>query len=134
MMGFCAILYGCAAEEEVVPRQDVSGTVTFLGEPLKVGSIEFRPQAGGPGASSAGAPILDGAFQVARDKGPIPGKYKVLIVSHDGSQPSAGEFVEPGTRAKPPRELIPAKYNTTSTLTAEIFGDRPNVLKFDLVK
>ena len=126
--------HGCSPEEEVLPRQEVSGTVTFLGEPLKTGSIELRPIAGGAGASSVGGPIQDGSFQIKRDSGPVPGKYKVLIVSNGGSSAKEGEFVEPGTRAKPPRELIPAKYNQSSTLATEVVSDGPNVMKFDLVK
>jgi hypothetical protein len=47
----------------------------------------------------------------------------------DGTEQAPG----PETGKAPPKEPVPARYNTQSTLTAEVRGDRANNLEFSLV-
>ena len=59
-------------------REGVRGTVTLDGEPLESGSISFRP-APGNSASSAGGRIARGRYEIAADRGLLPGEYLVTI-------------------------------------------------------
>jgi hypothetical protein len=96
-------------------RNAVSGTVTYKGQPVD-GIIEFVP-AGGE-ATQAGATVEKGKYSIPRDKGLVPGNYKVMIFSPDNKQvtpdPGGNPFF---AKAK---ERIPAKYNEQTTLTREV--------------
>jgi hypothetical protein len=129
---------GCSGSSDNLPREPISGTVTLDGQPLAGGTIEFTPSAGaaGPGeGASGGSPISGGKFSIERDKGLVPGKYRVVV--HAASAAAAGApKAEPGGRPKAsdrPKEIIPAKYNAESTLTAEVKKGGPTEFKFDLV-
>jgi hypothetical protein len=83
--------------------------------------------------------ITDGRFQVARDVGPVPGKYSVMIFA-GGEPPAAaaapGQASKSGTRSanQPPMGLglIPLRYNLKTELTAEVTSGGPNQYTFDL--
>jgi len=119
------LLTGCG------PRQSsVKGTVTFDGAPVEEGSISFFPE---PGTESrkASAAILNGAFAIPAEAGPMPGKFRVEInwVKKTGRKaPSA----DPGMPDIDERiEAIPEKYNSASTLVREITPGE-NTLEFVL--
>ena len=119
------LVCGCGGGGDAGGRLAVSGTVHYKGEPVQTGSIEFVPH---PGVKTqSGSPITNGRFSIPKDKGLEPGAYTVKI--------SAMEAVaggEPGGLPGPdPKELIPAKYNTKSTLTKEIKTGETN-LEFKL--
>jgi hypothetical protein len=125
-----ALLAGCGASDNL-PRQPVTGTVKFNGEPLKTGLIEFQPA--GPGIATTGAAaITGGSYSLGRSEGLQPGKYEVRISSAPQTierQPGA----LPGDNPLPPaKELIPAKFNAKTTLSADISKDGPNKFDFDL--
>src|SRR5438132_10117593 len=82
-------LAGCGGAGDQLPREPVSGTVTFDGQPLKSGTIRFVPVQTKEGIDSGGM-VTDGRFAVPRQEGPVPGNYKVMIFA-------AGE---PGAAAK----------------------------------
>lgn len=108
------ILAGCGTGQ--VP---LKGTVTFAGAPIEEGSISFFPE---PGTESrkASAAILNGAYEVPVERGPMPGKFKVEIswVKRSGRKvPHA----DPGMPDIDERiEAIPTKYNSATTLVREI--------------
>ena len=112
-VGLLAVLLaGCGRSDG---RQAVSGTVTFKGQPVD-GLIEFVP-AGGE-ATQAGTTIEKGKYSIPREKGLVPGTYKVMIFSPDNKE------VTPDPGGNPffakARERIPAKYNEQTTLTREV--------------
>ncbi len=114
------------------PGRAITGTVTLDGRPLDEGRIEFRPI--GPGAS-AGASIERGSYRIAADQGPIPGPYRVNISSaqvSDAAGPGGEADPGPGRGGPGASERIPARYNASSTLTAEVKADGPNVFEFPL--
>ena len=127
IVGAFALLFlaGCG------PRAaTIKGTATFDGIPIEEGSISFLPE---PGTESrkASAAILQGAFEVPAERGPMPGKFRIeiswvkktgkKIASADPGMPDVDERIE----------AIPARYNTESTLVREITpGD--NKLEFAL--
>jgi len=123
-------LAGCG-EGDNLSRNAVSGTVKFNGEPLKNGLIEFQPAA--PGISTtAAAGITDGSYSLSTSQGLQPAKYEVRITS-------APQIVErkpgemPGDNPMPAaKEIIPAKYNAKTTLTAEVVQGGTNRFEFDL--
>jgi hypothetical protein len=113
----------CAGGCQGDPSQGtVQGEVTFDGQPLKEGSIRFSPVDGQ--SATAGARISDGKFTA---KVPV-GKHKVEINAPKatGRKMRAGdEMVDELT------ELLPPKYNSQSTLDADVKrGTQP--LRFDL--
>jgi len=106
-------LAGCTAEKTA----SIYGKVTLDNEPVASGSIVFLPSSG-PGKKAAAA-IENGLYSIAAaDKLP-PGSYRVEISwrKPTGRQiPSA----DPGIMTDERREAVPARYNTESTLTADI--------------
>lgn len=109
---------GCGGSGDTLPRQAVTGMVTYDGQPLKEGRINFTPS--DPNAKDpvfGGAPIKDGKYTIDKEVGLVPGKYNVAI---SGSSSEIDKGDSPGSAKGLPKELLPDKYNTKSTLTAEI--------------
>jgi hypothetical protein len=101
-------------------RLAISGQVTFEGQPLDQGSIQFTPLDSESGISG-GAIIQNGSYTIEAEKGLAPGKYRVRIFSAEAS----GEAEEmPGMSEEAPKERIPAQYNVESTLEADVSGDK----------
>jgi hypothetical protein len=128
---------GCSTESSPtsnMPRREVSGKVTFDGQPLAVGKIQFVPV--DPGTEKtprlpASGTIKDGTFTIPQEEGPVPGKYLVSISSQPAREVTADK--EPGSLGKAGPEKIPDKYNRKTALETEI-KDSENALTFDLVK
>jgi hypothetical protein len=117
LVALATSLAGCGAPQDDLPRQAVSGTVKFKGEPLKAGVIQFQPKS--QGSSTAGAAgIVDGKYSIVKAEGLVPGSYQVTITSVAEAAKQTGGM--PGDPVPPPKEPIPAKYNAKTTLTAEI--------------
>jgi hypothetical protein len=105
---------GCGGGSGPGGRLGVSGSVSYKGQPVDQGSIEFIPIGGGK--SQQGAAIQGGKYSIPAKQGLLPGKYGVKISSLEG-----GGAAEPGGLPGPePKERLPAKYNTKSTLEREI--------------
>ena len=119
----CGVLCGCDAAEPV--GNPVSGTVTFQGQPLDQGSIQFSPAAGQ--GTFSGGPITDGQYSVPAEQGLEPGMYDVRISKKVGGPPPSDEL--PGETKEIPKELIPAQYNSRTKLKADIKDSGEN--KFD---
>ena len=98
----------------------VSGTVTFDGQPVSEGAIIFRPT--NPDSRPEGGPIRTGKFSVRIR----PGSYKVEIVA---SRPIPDSDTGMGLRHE---GYIPSKYNSQTTLSAEVKAAGPNEFVFDL--
>jgi hypothetical protein len=126
-------LSGCGGGDGL-DRQTVTGQVVFDGQPLKEGEILFFPtSATGKDAVATGAHISGGSYTISREDGPIPGNYKVQITAAGGAQaPPASADAMPGTGPIHARELIPAKYNVQSTLTADVKAGETNKFDFTL--
>jgi hypothetical protein len=118
-----AIVFVAGCGDDTGGRLAITGSVDYKGVPLDQGSIEFLPH---PGVKTqAGATITNGRYSIPADKGLEPGMYTVKISSIEGPDVS----VEPGgLPGKEPKERLPAKYNTKSTLTKEV---KKGETKFD---
>jgi hypothetical protein len=98
-------------------RRAVSGDVSLDGEAVNGGSIVFLPAAGE--GSKGAAEIVDGKYAIPPEQGLPPGNYRVEIrwSKPTGKQIPSGD---PGMLMDERLEAMPAKYNSDSTLTAEI--------------
>ena len=107
------LMSGCGGASSAA----LHGTVTLDGAPVTNGSIVFFPVAGeGPKASAA---IEDGKYTIPAEEGLQPGVYRVEVSWHKSTGrkiPSA----DPGIMMDETKEAIPARFNTDSTLTAEL--------------
>ena len=122
-------LAACGCGSGPSGRYAVSGTVSFKGQPLEYGTIEFVP-ATKEITSFQGAPITDGKFSIPADKGLMPGKYMVRVSSAEKTaQPS--ESI-PGVAPPPAKDRIPPEYNENTKLTAEVTEKGPNTFDFKI--
>ena len=104
--------------------QPVSGKVTFDGQPIPEGRIQFRGTGSDQRAFSA--EIKDGQYQMEA----MAGKVRVEVTA---SRPVPGKFDEsnPGEKVPVGEMYIPARYNSQSELTADVTSGT-NELNFDL--
>ena len=114
---------GCGGGEGPA-RYDVSGSVTYDGQPIPVGSITFLPdKAKGNNGAPGFAKIKEGKYDTRREgKGPIGGPHVIEISGSDGVKPTdvlQGKSADTprGKSADVPqgRPLFPA-YRTTLDL------------------
>ncbi|MBN2296813.1 MAG: hypothetical protein JXM70_30590 [Pirellulales bacterium] len=111
-------------------RQAIEGTVTLDGQPLQEGYVRLQPQ---PGTSSpaAGAPIEDGVFSIASERGIFAGKFFVEITA---MRPSGRMLTDPET-GQPYQEkvqVLSERYNKATELTVEVVEGESNTFVFEL--
>lgn len=89
---------GCGGDG--INREDLTGTVTFAGSPVKYGQIMFVPTGTGPAGE---AEIVDGKYDTATGgQGIVPGPHKVQVTAYE-ERPEAGTEDETQVvEAKPP--------------------------------
>ena len=121
---------GCSGSADNLPRQAVSGSVTLDGKPLERGTIAFQPDSALP--TAAAVPIAGGQYSMPRSEGLVPGAYRVLVTSTPLTAPTASRPPPPGQATPPPKELLPEKYNASTTLSAEVKERSPNTFDFAL--
>lgn len=128
---------GCGGGGDGLPRQAVSGNVTFDGQPLASGTINFEPVDLNTGQPATGT-IEDGAYEIDRDAGPTPGSYVVRITSARQEAPlSAAEAMEQGAvpaGEEVVEEPIAPKYNAQSGLKADVTEGGENTFSFQVSK
>lgn len=140
--GFALAVVGCGGDG-LPKRYSVSGTITYKGANVPKGTISFVPedQTNGRAAESS---IVDGRYTLSttgNEDGALPGSYMVRIVAveQDMSQVKAkagggaGRQDDVYAAMKSAKQLIPAKYQETSTsgLTAKV-EERSNTIDFPL--
>lgn len=131
--GSCLLAIGCGgASGSNPPRASVSGKILLDGQPAPAGIIEFIPLGSGQ-LQAQGIVQDDGTFSLDTTSGPSAGKYKVVILcARKTGRRIPSMSSSDGTGMIDERvPVIPAKYNTASTLEQTI-GDGNNVLEFKL--
>jgi len=117
LLFLCIGLFSCGAGGSGVPLEKVSGKVTLNGQPLEGAIIVYESTSG---VSSHGVTDAEGHYEMKskQDEPGVPvGSYVVRIIKTEGEV--AGQ------------ELIPAKYNASSELKADVkTGD--NQFDFEL--
>ena len=120
---------GCADSADNGPlRHAVTGTITFRGQPLDQGAIQFAP-AGPADKHGGGAIIADGTYAIPEEKGLPAGTYKVMIFSAEEDAPVPGEA--PG-ESPVSAERIPPEFNVRSDKTVEVTPDGENKFDFSI--
>jgi hypothetical protein len=114
------LIFGCGNPSGKV---NVSGTVSWEGQPLSKGDITFFNSEDG-NAAGAGR-VKDGRYSFVCK----PGKMRVEI-NADRFLPGAG--VDETTPAR--EQYIPDRYNAKSELTAEVTLDGKNEFDFSLTE
>ena len=117
-LGLAAMLFagivlvaGCGPDEKLY---DVSGTITFDGQPIPKGLIFFDPAPGTPGTQGF-ANIENGKFDTSvpdKGRGIRGGTYLIRISGFDGKEAAEAPF---GTALFPEHELtrdLPAQNQT----------------------
>lgn len=121
-------LAGCGGTDD--GRRGVSGAITFQGQPLDRGNIMFVSADGS--LSQTGAAITAGRYQISRQQGLLPGRYKVAISSADGDVP-ANPDTPPGPSGNfTSVDRIPAEYNVESKLEVDVKDVAENVFDFTI--
>ncbi len=120
LLAATALFAGCGGSRGV----PVTGSVTFEGQPVEQGAISFVDS--NQKAPSEGAAIVNGKFETLV----TPGQKRVEIRASRPVKPNKNDPNTAGMR----EDFIPARYNSVSTLTAEIVAGKENTLKFDLTE
>jgi hypothetical protein len=126
LFGFL-LLVGCGSSGTA--RYRVTGKVKYKGEPLKTGTITFRSI---DGLHNGAGNIVNGDYDLPAVSGLPAGKYQVTISSPDPKGPAAPAGDMPGDSSALPKDLLPAKYNTSTELSAEVKAESSNEINFDL--
>ncbi len=111
--GLVVAVAGCSSSG--TPLRQVTGKVTWNGNPLPAGDIVFIPEDKSFGAEAG--KIKDGQYSLQARSGknrveirasrPVPGKFRPSAAGDGKMQPVIEDY-------------IPPEYNTGSTLTAEV--------------
>ncbi|QDS90599.1 hypothetical protein EC9_48130 [Rosistilla ulvae] len=113
---------GCGSSGPAMSQ--VSGKVSYGGEPVTAGHVVFRAK-DGKTVSSAG-PIVDGVFEFES----LPGEKTVMITA---TRPVPGKFDEsnPGEKVQITEQFIPENYNAKSELSV-VVTEADETFDFDL--
>lgn len=129
------IASGCARPSGP-ERANVSGEVTFDGQPIETGLIAFIPD-GATKGPTAGAAIQNGKYATTANSGPVLGAHRVEIVAHRTGRVIEGAGIEGGggpsgsVVLEKSEMYVPTQYNKNSTLTFEVKSGK-NVQDFSL--
>ncbi|TWT59328.1 hypothetical protein [Rubinisphaera italica] len=126
-------LSGCGGGGDGPSRASVEGQVTFSGEPVQSGFIQFIPQQGDEGAPVK-LTIKDGKYDTSSD--PLDNRGIPLAtcrVEITATRDTGKQIKNMMGEMEPESEqYIPAKYNTDSELQTEITSDTDEV-NYELV-
>jgi len=129
-----AFLAGCGSAEEGPDLYNISGKVTYDGEPIKTGRITFMPDATKGNKGPAGyAAIRDGVYDTAEDggKGAVAGAIAVLITADADSGADLEGMTDDEVALTDIPEALFGDYRTT----AEVDGSKGEIeLDFDVPK
>ena len=130
-------LPACSGTSDDLPRQPVAGRVLLDGKPLSHGTIMFYPEEVSTKEHEtvpSGNTIVHGRFSIPREKGPVPGRYKIAVSSEKMMKhPSRTDREEnPAEPHSPADESIPARFNANTELEVEIKEGGIKELRIDL--
>lgn len=122
------LLAGCGGAGK--GHQEVFGAVTFKGEPIADGTIQFFALTE-QRLLSGGAMIRNGEYHLPAEHGLPAGKYLVRISSLERLPSGAAGQQDIMSTPMLSRERIPSRFNTQSSLTIEVRGGESG--EFDFV-
>jgi len=135
-------LSGCGPDDGLGKRFKVSGKVTYNGQPLKSGTVDFFPEDPNTARPATGEIQEDGSYRLTTQTpgdGAMGGKYKVAISAYEvdkaqtSSPPQGGSADQVAVARAQKKSLIPIKYSGTdaSGLAATV-GPGSTTHNFDL--
>jgi hypothetical protein len=107
-------------------KRAVAGRVTIDDQPLDEAVIMFVPL--DLATSKTGAKVLAGRYDVGRDVGLLPGRYRVEIAD----DPPIELAMRPGASQPRPRRRLPIAYSIASPLAVEITAGGETEFDFNL--
>ena len=108
------------------PRAAIEGSVSLDGQPVDGGTINFMPV--DSDGRVASALISGGRYEIAEERGPTPGKYRVEI---SWNKPLGPVDEENPDAPQPSEQVVPAKYNQNTELERDVTAGK-NELDFPL--
>ncbi|WP_417734939.1 hypothetical protein [Rosistilla oblonga] len=125
---------GCSVPKNPDGRENVTGTITLKGEPLRgMAGILFSPveegsDGGGQGQINAGSYALTGADGVK------PGKYIVRITASVDFDIRTGKPADNTIQfgSEVPVDVVPPEFNKQSTIEFEVVAEGNNVFNYDI--
>lgn len=127
-MACCLFLTGCGGPTgpKTVPA---SGSVTYKGEKIKVGTVSFAPKDAKVGRAAT-AEIKDGAYQTVGGQGLMTGEYKITVT---GFKRPLYEIDPKDLKSQAENNAVPKKYTDlkTTDLTVTV-SDKDGSIKKDL--
>jgi hypothetical protein len=113
---------------------EVSGTVTLEGSPLNDGRVIFIPL--DKQGSESGSPITNGEYKVPKDRGLLPGKYRVCITAGDGKTLANEDLAaQPGGNTNIVSfDRVPEDWSEKSTQEVEVKAGEQNKFDFRIPK
>jgi hypothetical protein len=127
-VGLCLPLWGCSAKP-----MEIAGTVSYAGEPVPEGTIQFEPV--DRKSNTLGASIRDGQYRVEiRGELVRPTTYLVRIegMRKTGKKVHSGPPFDDSTLVEEIAQYLPTVYNSASTLKRELTADARQQVDFDL--
>lgn len=141
LISVAAFLSGCGGDTGP-ERVGVNGDVTLDGQPVTEGTIAFVSLEGG---RTCATPIKDGSYELPHGAGPFVGPQKVTIMAFEKTgqtitvtkslpgPPDEAPAIPPGgLQIEETKQVLPARYNTASELTANLSSGNNNYVNFDL--
>jgi hypothetical protein len=131
MIMLTALWLGGCGGEGLPRRVKVKGKVSYRGQPLSTGTLNFSPKVKESARPATGYLLEDGSFEMTTYRpgdGVQPGEYDVAIISYDeGPLSNSKNWTRKG------KKLIPEKYfkYATSGLQASV-PDHDIELEFNL--
>jgi hypothetical protein len=125
-LAMAAVAVGCGGSD--LDRIPVAGRVRFNGEALAKGQIRFIPQSGTKGPVTV-EPINAGQYATDNTGGVPVGSHRVEIRGYDAHEYATAPT---GPGSPPIKQLLPAKYNSASELSATLNPSSDHELNFDL--
>jgi hypothetical protein len=127
-------LPGCGGAPAGPETSEVTGVVTFKGDPVEGADVLFQPiQSGGETLACQAATDAEGRFAMSTHigsgeykTGMVPGEYAVSITKLDTSKVTS--------TLTPPKNVLPEKYASprTSGFTATVSSSNENHFEFPL--
>ena len=98
---------GCGGSGGDVERSEVSGSVTYKGQPIEEGLIRFVPEKGTAGPVSA-APIANGKYTIDAKGGVPVGTHRVEIEAYQVDAKAGSEEI-PGVEGPTSQTVYPCQ-------------------------
>ncbi|MEI7457877.1 MAG: hypothetical protein WCK15_00630 [Pirellula sp.] len=125
---------GCSAPSNPDGRENVSGTITLNGAPLKgMAGIVFSPVAEGSNGGGQGQ-INSGKYAITGADGVQPGKYIVRITASIDFDKKTGKPADNTIQfgSEIPVDVVPPEFNKQSTIEFEVVAGKNNVFNYDI--